>query len=334
MLLKSITSEYGEEENPAKEELYLLATLNTIQKVKNNGFSYKDIAILTRKKSNGIAIANYLNQQGIPILSSESLLIGSSSEVQCIVNVLYYLKNNNDKESKANFLYYIASNLQQKVAIHDFIALGMEQNSEADFEQWLSNSEIHFSFKNTRKKSLYEAAESIISKIIPIEKRNAYVQFFLDIVLEQDLKKQAGISDFLSYWDTNSAKLSIPSPEGKEAVRIMTIHTSKGLEFPVVIFPFAEENYSLGPKEKIWLNADEEQFGLPKVLVDKNAGVENYGEAAVLIYNQKKQEELLDDINVLFHSKCNKIMNGYFLLKIRCNIIQEICLGFFIVIVF
>ena len=293
-------AEFGEEETPVKEELYLLATLNTIQKVKGNGFSYKDIAILTRKKDNGIAIANYLTQQGIPILSSESLLIGSSSEVQAIIAVLYYLKNNNDRESKANFLYYIASNGQQKMAIHDFIALGMEQNTETDFEQWLASFDIHFSFKNTRKKALYEAAESIISKIIPIEKRNAYVQYFLDIVLEQDLKKQAGISDFLSYWDTNSGKLSIPSPEGKEAVRIMTIHTSKGLEFPVVIFPFAEENYSLGPKEKIWLNADEEQVGLPKVLVDKNNKVSTYGEESALIYNQKKQEELLDDINVLY----------------------------------
>ncbi len=297
---KSEKSEYGEEENPAKEESYLLATLNTIQKVKANGFSYKGIAILTRKKSNGIAIANYLTQQGIPIFSSESLLIGSSSEVQCIVAVLYYLKNNNDRESKANFLYYIASNLRQKIVIHDFIALGMEQNTEVDFEQWLTSFDIHFSFKNTRKKSLYEATESIISKIIPIEKRNAYVQYFLDIVIEQDLKKQTGISDFLSYWDINFSKLSIPSPEGKEAVRIMTIHTSKGLEFPVVIFPFAEENYSLGPKEKIWLTADEEQFGLPKVLVDKNANVENYGQDVALIYNQKKQEELLDDINVLY----------------------------------
>ncbi|WP_293892151.1 exodeoxyribonuclease V subunit beta [Flavobacterium sp.] len=291
---------FEEDENPAKEELYLLATLNTIQKVKANGFSYKDIAILTRKKNNGIAIANYLTQKGIPILSSESLLIGSSSEVQCIIAVLYYLKNNNDRESKANSLYYIASNCQQNMPIHDFIALGMEQNDEGDFEKWLASFDIHFSFKNTRKKSLYEAAESIISKIIPIEKRNAYVQYFLDIVLEQDLKKQAGISDFLSYWDTNSGKLSIPSPEGKEAVRIMTIHTSKGLEFPLVIFPFAEEDYSKGPREKIWLNADEEQVGLAKVLVDKNSNVSGYGEESALIYNQKKQEELLDDINVLY----------------------------------
>ncbi len=310
-LPKTEKADYGEEENPAKVEMYLLATLNRIQKVKANGFSYKDIAILTRKKDNGIAIANYLTQQGIPILSSESLLIGSSSEVQCIINVLYYLKNNNDRESKANFLYYIAStreqrsngtklNDQEKLDIHDFIALGIEQNSETDFEQWLASFDIHFSFKNTRKKSLYEATESIISKIIPIEKRNAYVQFFLDIVLEQDIKKQAGISDFLLYWDANSVKLSIPSPEGKEAVRIMTIHTSKGLEFPVVIFPFAEEDYSKGPREKIWLNADEEQVGLPKVLVDKNNNVSGYGESAALIYQQKKQEELLDDINILY----------------------------------
>ena len=310
-LPKSEKADNGEEENPAKVEMYLLATLNRIQKVKANGFSYKDIAILTRKKDNGIAIANYLTQQGIPILSSESLLIGSSSEVQCIVAVLYYLKNNNDRESKANFLYYIAStrdqrangtkiNCQQKLPIHDFISLGMEQNSETDFEQWLASFDIQFSFKNTRKKSLYEATESIISKIIPIEKRNAYVQFFLDIVLEQDIKKQAGISDFLLYWDANSGKLSIPSPEGREAVRIMTIHTSKGLEFPVVIFPFAEEDYSKGPREKIWLNADEEQVGLPKVLVDKNNNVSGYGESAALIYQQKKQEELLDDINILY----------------------------------
>jgi ATP-dependent exoDNAse (exonuclease V) beta subunit len=310
-LPKSEKADYGEEENPAKVEMYLLATLNRIQKVKANGFSYKDIAILTRKKDNGIAIANYLTQQGIPILSSESLLIGSSSEVQCIINVLYYLKKNNDRESKANFLYYIAStrdqsssgkklNDQEKLGIHDFISLGMEQNSETGFEQWLASFDIHFSFKNTRKKSLYEATESIISKIIPIEKRNAYVQFFLDIVLEQDIKKQAGISDFLLYWDANSGKLSIPSPEGKEAVRIMTIHTSKGLEFPVVIFPFAEEDYSKGPREKIWLNADEEQVGLPKVLVDKSNNVSGYGESAALIYKQKKQEELLDDINILY----------------------------------
>jgi ATP-dependent exoDNAse (exonuclease V) beta subunit len=290
---------FGEEENPEKNELYLQATLSTIEKVKQNGFCYKDIVILTRKKAHGTLVANYLTENGIPILSSESLLLGASSEVQGVVHILRYLKNSNDLQSKANFLYFLASQ-QDQLAIHDFIALGMEQKSESEFQKWLATFQIDFSFQNIRKKSLYEATEIIIAKVIPMDKRNAYIQFFLDLILEHDLKKQAGISDFLDYWDNNSEKLSIPSPEGNDAVRIMTIHKSKGLEFPVVIFPFAEENYSLGPKEKMWLNADEAITGLPKALVDKSSKVEGYGEEATLVYQQKKQEELLDNINVLY----------------------------------
>ena len=292
--------EVSEEDSLDKNDLYLEATLNTIVKVKANGFSYKDIVILTRNKKPGTAIANHLIENGIPIVSSESLLLGASSEVQTCICILRYLKNSNDLESKANFLYYLAKNLQQKLPVHDFIAKGMELKNELEFQNWLTEIDVDFSFQNIRKKALYEATEIIIAKVIPIEKRNAYVQYFLDLILEHDLKKQSGISDFLNYWENNSEKLSIPSPEGSDAVRIMTIHKSKGLEFPVVIFPFAEQNYSQNLGDKIWIAADEAQIGLPKALVSKNKDVENFGEEASLVYLQKKEEDLLDNINVLY----------------------------------
>ncbi|MBC7524199.1 MAG: UvrD-helicase domain-containing protein [Flavobacterium sp.] len=290
----------SDEEDLDKNDLYLLATLNQIVQVKKSGFKNKDIVILTRKKLDGTALANYLTEQGIPILSSESLMLGASSEVQNIIYILRYLKNNNDLQSKANLLYYLALNHQDKYQIHDFISLGIKLKSESEFQKWLRDFNIDFSFETVRKKSLYEAVELIIFKTIPIDKRNAYVQFFLDLVLEHDLKKQAGVSDFLNYWDANSHKISIPSPEGNDAVRIMTIHKSKGLEFPVVIFPFADEDYSKAPPQKMWLNADEEVIGLPKVLVDKSSKVEGYGAEASEIYLQKKQEDLLDNVNVLY----------------------------------
>ena len=289
-----------EEDTADKNELYLEATFKKIEASKANGFRNKDIVILTRKKSKGTAIANFLTENGIPILSSESLLIGASSEVQCIIQILSYLKNNNDIEAKANFLYYLANNQQEHLPIHDFILQGIESKNEQEFQRWLTQFGLDFSFENSRKKSLYEATETIIANDIPMAKRNAYVQYFLDIVLERDIKNQAGISDFLDYWDKNGAKLSIPSPEGNDAVRIMTIHKSKGLEFPVVIFPFAEEDFAKGPSEKIWLNANEELIGLPKALVDKSKNVEGYGEEAKQIYIQKKQEDLLDTVNVLY----------------------------------
>ena len=320
--LESVT----DDDLPDKTALFVTATLETIYKVLDQGFLYKDIVILTRKRSQGIAIANFLTEKGIPLLSSETLMIQNATEVRLIINLLKYLKNSSDLEAKANFLQYLGQNIQNQLPVHDFIAQGINHKQEADFENWLVTFNVDLSFQNIRKKSLYEAVEIIVRKFLAphvskgvassLEKNdqgtlaaspsgrvgegNAYVQYFLDIVLERDIRNQAGISDFLSFWDKNGEKYSIPSPEGNNAVRIMTIHKSKGLEFPVVIFPFAEEDYNRKPKDKLWLGAEEEEFGLAKVLIDSSSAVESYGSKAAEVYNQKKQEELLDNINVLY----------------------------------
>ncbi|MCV9927793.1 UvrD-helicase domain-containing protein [Flavobacterium sp. LS1R49] len=289
-----------EEEALEKTDLHVLATLNTIQKVLREGFEYKDIVILTRKRGQGIAVANYLTEQKIPLLSSETLMIQNATEVRLIIHLLKYLNNNADLEAKANFLYFLAINEENEIPAHDFIAQGMAERNENTFEKWLERFDVLLSFEDIRKKSLYEAVETIISKFVRPVYNNAYVQYFLDIVLERDIRNQAGISDFLIFWDKNAEKFSIPSPEGNNAVRIMTIHKSKGLEFPVVIMPFAEEDYSRKPKDKLWLNAEEADFGLPKVLIDNSSAVAGFGEDAAVVFNSKKQEELLDNINVLY----------------------------------
>ncbi|WP_339658403.1 UvrD-helicase domain-containing protein [Flavobacterium frigidarium] len=301
--IPKVESADEDEEALDKTELFVLATLNTIQKVLREGFEYKDIVILTRKRGQGVAIANYLTEQNIPLLSSETLMIQNATEVRLIIHLLKYLKNNTDLEAKAYFLHYIGENIQDKLEVHDFIAQGMEHKNEVDFENWLTSFDISLSFQNIRKKSLYEAVEIMISKFLSpklAKGGGAYVQYFLDIVLERDVRNQAGIADFLNFWDKNAEKFSIPSPEGNNAVRIMTIHKSKGLEFPVVIMPFAEEDYGRKPKDKLWLEATEMDFGLPKVLIDNSAAVEGFSAEAKMVYDQKKQEELLDNINVLY----------------------------------
>ncbi|KIQ19966.1 ATP-dependent helicase [Flavobacterium sp. MEB061] len=294
-------SDFGDEEDIVeKSDLYVLATLNTIQNVLREGFEYRDIVILTRKRDQGIAIANYLTEQNIPLLSSETLMIQNATEVRLIVHLLKYLNNSIDLEAKANFLHFLGNTKEIEMPIHDFIAQGMAQRFENDFEKWLLSFDVSLSFEDIRKKSLYEAVEIIISKFVLPSEGNAYVQYFLDIVLERDIRNQAGIADFLSYWDKNAHKFSIPSPEGNNAVRIMTIHKSKGLEFPVVIMPFAEEDYSRKPKDKLWLDAEDADLGIPKALIDNSSAVEGFGESASAVFNLKKQEELLDNINVLY----------------------------------
>ena len=287
------------EEEADKDTLYLEATLAAITKSVANGFAYKDIVLLTRKRTPGVLLANYLTEQNIPILSSETLLIENATEVKLIVNLLRYLKSNDNIEAKAQFLYFAATT-QSSIAVHDFIAEGMAQPTEEHLENWLALYNIKISFKNCRKRSLYEAVETIVDAFVKEKSNQSYVQYFLDLVLERDMRTQSGIADFLDYWDNNGSRFSIPSPEGNDAVRIMTIHKSKGLEFPVVIFPFAEEDYSRSPRSKMWLELDDTTFEFQKALVDSNKDVAQYGEKASELYFIKSQEELLDNINILY----------------------------------
>jgi len=288
------------EEETDKNQLYLDATLATIEKARALGFQYRDIVLLTRKRQPGVLLATYLTEKGIPILSSETLLIENATEVKLIINLLRYLKSNENREAKAHFLYFAARAKGGDVPVHDFIAAGMGQPSEEALENWLQAQGIAISFRNCRKRSLYEAVETIVDAFIKDKSNQSYVQYFLDLVLERDIRTQSGISDFLEYWDNNGSKFSIPSPEGNDAVRIMTIHKSKGLEFPIVIFPFAEEDYSRGHRDKLWLEMDDADFEFQKALIDSSKAVAEYGEKAAEHYFVKSQEELLDNINILY----------------------------------
>ena len=266
----------------------------------SNGFQYSDIAILTRKRSQGVQLAHYLSRSNVPIISSETLLVSNSEDVQFIVDILGYLYNQDNLEAKANFLYYLASKNQKEHSRHDFILKGMECQKESDLEEWLLKFDTSIIFKDLRRKSLYEVVELILYRLIPDKKCNIYLQCFLDLVLERDYHRQSGISDFLAFWETNSSKYSIPSPEGDNAVRILTIHKSKGLEFPVVIIPFADEVYERKPKDKIWIKDLADDFGMPRALVDNSKAIENFGKEAIRIYEKQKEEELLDNINILY----------------------------------
>lgn len=282
-----------------KDKFYLNQTLRTIEKCIANGFEYKDIVLLTRTKAPGIKLANFLTENSVPILSSETLLIQNATEVKLLIALLRYLKNPKDDESKVYFLYFIAKYLQSELEIHDFILAAKDKNS-GELETFLKTIGIEISFKNCKKKSLYEAVEILIATFLNDKVNTSYLQYFLDLVLEKDVKVQSSIADFLEYWDKIGYQKSIPSPEGTNAVRIMTIHKSKGLEFPVVIFPFAEENFSSKPKDKLWIPLEDANVDFPKALINNRKEVETYGSEAKAVFQTKNQEEVLDTINVLY----------------------------------
>lgn len=300
--LEESVSNFSDNDNQEniKDSLYCEQTLTVIKKALEQGFLYRDIAILTRRRSHGIILANYLSQQKIPLISSETLLIENAEEVQFIIHLLRYIENENDLESLARWLLFVAKRKMEEEQVHDFVSRAMLLKNLSEMEGYLKKFDISIKLNKIRTKPLYEAIEAIADSFLGQSQEAAYFQYFLDVVAERAYHKQAGISDFLQHWSDHSSKYSIPSPEGNNAVRIMTIHKSKGLEFPVVIFPFAEENYSNSQRDKLWIEADASEVGISKVLVDNTQAVNNFGTSAQAVYHQKKQEELLDNINVLY----------------------------------
>ncbi|MFD0931719.1 UvrD-helicase domain-containing protein [Psychroflexus salinarum] len=254
--------------NEERDEIYPEEVLKIISSKKEQGFKLGDICILVRKKNEGIAIAEFLNQHQIPIISSETLLINSDEQVRLILSLLNILNDDSDEVSKAEVMDAITQRLDFS-AEEQFIFLKNNLNKEKEIF-WQSLSDLGFTIDPDYFHSLpfYDAVEYLIPKLELDKKANAYLQFFLDEIFDFTMKTQGSINAFLEYWKLQGESKSIISTENENAVQIMTVHKSKGLQFPVVIFPYAKQQIDYTLNSHIWVNLPE-RFELPFALITK-----------------------------------------------------------------
>ncbi|MEM6514597.1 MAG: UvrD-helicase domain-containing protein [Bacteroidota bacterium] len=284
----------------SKDEAYCNAVFETLQNVRANGFQLKDICIIVRKKKEGVAIAQFLNEKEIPIISSETLLINNSQEVQFLNNLLSLSINFDDELSKVELLTYLAEFHMKMDDIHTFLAnaIGLGREGFCDF---LKSIGYEFNLNTFSELPIYDAIESGIRAFKLNKEPNAYIQFYLDEVLDYSQKNDASFEGFLTYWDSKKERLSIVSPEGQDAVQIMTIHKSKGLEFPVVIFPYANQDIYFDLRPKIWFPVDKNEFsGFSHLYLNLNKDLEEFNDTGRILYQNYRANLELDSINLLY----------------------------------
>jgi ATP-dependent exoDNAse (exonuclease V) beta subunit len=286
-----------EDEKEAEELKYPKKVLETIQHL-DPQFSLSDVCILVRKKAHGVAVANYLSENGIAIVSSETLLLSTSSKVNFIINFLQTIQHPEDKEALLDCLYFLHDHLKIQQEKHQFISDFINLDQEQFFSA-LNSHGLFFDLSKFHQKPFYEKVEEIIRSFQLIESSDAYVQFFLDVVLEQQ-RKGTSIQEFLDFWSDKKEKLSIVAPETKNAVQVMTIHKSKGLEFPVVIFPYDLDIYrQINPKA--WFDKLPETFdGFHELLVDYSKSLSYINDRGLQIFNAHREAQELDNFNLLY----------------------------------
>ncbi len=289
------------------DDKYGKEVLRSINEVLEKKHPYKDICILVRGNKEGVLLANFLTQEHIPIISSESLLLKSSSNVTFLINLLYHL---NDLENRAVIYELLVFLSTEKERRHQFIAQHLENPSD------LLQTCYGFEIDHLKQKSTYDLLESAIKQFDLAPSSDAYINYLMDTVLEVEQKEGTGIFTFLSYWEKKKDKLSITAPKTINAVQIMTIHKAKGLEFPIVIFPYANSNIYKEIDPKLWLPVQEEGFsGFGEVLISKKQEVATYSESAKILFEEEQHRLELDAFNVLYVALTRAVKALYIITK-------------------
>jgi len=296
-----------EDDQQNSDEQYCHEVLKIISEIKSKDFSYKDICILVRGNKEGVQLANFLTQEGIPVISSESLLLKSSPKVQFLVNLLRFQNQSNDDEIAFELLSFIYRNEQEQ---HQFIERYLKDVTT------LLDKEYGFDVTKMQEASVYDALEYAIKQFDLAPSSDSYVNFFMDTVLDVEQKEGTGIPTFLSHWEKKKDKLSITAPSSINAVQIMTIHKSKGLEFQIVIYPYAHSNIYSDKDGKLWLPVEAETFDcFEEVLINKKQEVANYSDTAAYLYEEENNKLELDAYNVLYVALTRAVKALYVITK-------------------
>ena len=282
------------------EDVFLKKIADKIKSIEHVGYQKGDICILVRKNNQGVAIADYLSKQGIPITSSETLLVKKSREVQFLVAILHIFQNPLDKQMQFVALEYIYARYSKKILdAHHFYKTNLK-NTAQDFINTLREFTQEPLPKNFWNLPFYEKMEALVNSFALITTSDAYVESFLEWVLEFSQKNKGSLSDFLEYWKQIKDKKSIIAPQNKDAVSIMTIHKCKGLEFPVVIFAY-DLNITRFLKPTFWCEEIPKEYeGLQSFRLPLSQKNKLIGKQSEQRYNDYIQALEFDNINLLY----------------------------------
>ncbi|MFD2036896.1 UvrD-helicase domain-containing protein [Belliella marina] len=302
----SFLEEDKELEDEGKFDALALAKLpEMVMGLQDKGYDLRDIAFLVRRKSEGEAIADTLmafaagNEDpnyGFDVLSDESMFLFKSASVKALEAGLKYLHQPDDQVQLKTMWYYRTVLVDGSIN-HELFALDR-------IPDVLKTKVTEFAKKETLllQLPLMEAVEELIT-ILDLQEiglERAYISGFKEAAYDFTSNNRADLAGFLTWWEENRGKRTVKIPDGHNAMRILTIHKSKGLQFKVVVMPFLKWDIFDHKKSNIvWAPFEDKENKLSAVLpLTLNADLaksdfhEIYAEEAILAY--------LDSLNMIY----------------------------------
>ncbi|MCM1349297.1 MAG: UvrD-helicase domain-containing protein [Firmicutes bacterium] len=289
------------------------------------GYKGKDICVLVRKRKHGTLIIDHLMHltakdsdfSGLRVISDDAMMLNSSPAVRLIVSVLRHINTLSDSDSN-------------QAAEPDSPIEGKTSPApKPDINRMLNRCEYLRSRGFSAQEALVEAVThpegdfnisretgqmtcfnlpSLVERIIgrmltdECESQNMFISAFQDVVNEYCSSGNTDLQSFLDWWDAKGCNSTVSAPDDENAIRVMTIHKSKGLEFRCVHVPML--SYSMVDfKGAEWFaKADipmvETSVVPPLLSLKPSRALE--ATAFAPQYAQRCREQLLDELNILY----------------------------------
>jgi ATP-dependent helicase/nuclease subunit A len=271
---------------------------NCISDLLTKGYSTSDIAILVRTNGHESEVADHLFQGGkYSFISSNSLLLEKQLQIIFLLNCLRILLHPENP-----LIHEETNQLLRK------LGKPTDHLPQIPFRTFkkhaLTNGWIHTHLLNQKKTLMCLPLNQVLNYLVNaagLPLKDPFLHKFYDLVQDYCNGHGNNPAGFLSWWDEHAPtrKWSLSLPDGGDAIRIMTIHRSKGLEFPIVIMPFVDWDIVPGHRDILWAQGREEAFknygSLPLGAV-KELGNSYFD----LAYKEEQLQTALDNLNLLY----------------------------------
>jgi len=282
-----------------------------IETFQDKGYNASDIGIIVRDGKEGAqvlkALIDYSNKcsdekrqtYNFNVVSNDSLLLTNSPAICFIIAVLSVVSNPADMISRAMMLrFYLLSTGNDESDNAPIVSDNLIEGSKDYFPEGYG-----VFLERVSQLPLFEATESIIRffNLGDYSYNLAYLNTFQDYIVSFTGTKNSDIQTFLDWWETTGNRKSVVLPQNQDAIRILTIHKSKGLEFKVVILPFLSWalDHIASKQPVLWVRPDIPPFnelGIVPVKYGRELSNTIFAEC----YNEEKYSVYLDNINLLY----------------------------------
>jgi ATP-dependent exoDNAse (exonuclease V) beta subunit len=219
------------------------------------GFEPGDICILTETNRLGNELAIGLTERKYQVVSQDSLLVSKDAQVQLILSYLRRRASPRKTTETKRFaeLYF---RMKESFSTADYLSYFEVIQKDGKSIRVFNDSRFlaeHFG-GTTAFFTTYESVYDLVQKFMLLmnwqETKEPYLHHFMDVIYGFQLARQTDIHHFLEFFDAQKDKIALQMPDTQSALKIMTIHKSKGLEFPVVIIPNMDFTITMNPQGK------------------------------------------------------------------------------------